>query len=103
MLKDQIRPHAKYWDCYNDEPLEYDHTNRLAEIAENFAINFCNWVEEKDFIRENSGYWANMQELNSKRYSTKELLSLYQQKIALNNYQQQMEKEVHQNRNNLNL
>ena len=25
--------HAKYWDCYNDSPLEIDHTKQCALIA----------------------------------------------------------------------
>jgi len=32
-LKDKFRLHAKYWDCYNDEPLEEDHAQRCVEIA----------------------------------------------------------------------
>ena len=42
-LKEQIIPHSQYWDCYNDEPLKYDHTNKLVKIAEEFAIGFNNW------------------------------------------------------------
>jgi hypothetical protein len=43
-LKEKIRPHSQYWDCYNDEPLEYDHTNKLVKIAEEFAIGFAEWI-----------------------------------------------------------
>ena len=43
-LKEQIRPHAQYWDCYNDEQLEYDHTNKLVKIADEFAIGFLSWT-----------------------------------------------------------
>lgn len=45
-LKEQIRPHSKYWDCYNDEPLEYDHTNKLVKIADNYAIEFNKWYRQ---------------------------------------------------------
>ena len=27
--------HAKYWDCYNDSPLEIDHTKQCVLIAVN--------------------------------------------------------------------
>lgn len=37
-LKEKIRPHVKYWDCYNDEPIKYDHENKLAKIADEYAI-----------------------------------------------------------------
>jgi len=32
-LLDRINPHAQYWDGYNDCPLEYDHTAKLAHIV----------------------------------------------------------------------
>jgi hypothetical protein len=44
-LEDKIRPHALLWDCYNDEPEKYNHTNKLIKIAEEFAIGFAEWVE----------------------------------------------------------
>lgn len=42
-LKEQIRPHARYWDCYNDEPELYNHTGKLVKIADKFAIEFAKW------------------------------------------------------------
>jgi hypothetical protein len=42
-LKEKFRPHAKYWDCYNDEPLKYDHENKCEKIADEFAIDFAEW------------------------------------------------------------
>ena len=42
-LKEKFRPHAKYWDCYNDEPLKYDHENKCVKIADEFAIEFAEW------------------------------------------------------------
>jgi hypothetical protein len=44
-LEDKIRPHALLWDCYNDEPEKYNHTNKLIKIADEFAIGFAEWVE----------------------------------------------------------
>ena len=43
-LKEKFRPHARYWDCYNDEPLKYDHENKCVKIAEDFAIEFAEWL-----------------------------------------------------------
>jgi hypothetical protein len=43
-LKEKFRPHAKYWDCYNDEPLKYDHENKCVKIADEFAIEFAEWL-----------------------------------------------------------
>ena len=45
-LEEKIRPHAQYWDCYNDCSLEYNHTGKLIKIAETFAIEFMCWCEE---------------------------------------------------------
>ncbi len=42
-LKEKFRSHAKYWDCYNDEPLKYDHENKCVKIADEFAIGFAEW------------------------------------------------------------
>jgi hypothetical protein len=42
-LKEKFRPHAKFWDCYNDEPLKYDHENKCVKIADEFAIGFAEW------------------------------------------------------------
>ena len=43
-LEDKIRPHALLWDCYNDEPEKYNHTNKLVKIADEFAIEFGKWL-----------------------------------------------------------
>lgn len=42
-LKEKFRPHVKYWDCYNDEPLKYDHENKCVKIADDYAIEFLNY------------------------------------------------------------
>ncbi len=44
-LEKEISPHAQYWDCYNDCPLEYNHTGKLVKIAEEFAISYASWKE----------------------------------------------------------
>lgn len=50
-LKEQIKLHTKYWDCYNDCPLEYNHTAKAVKIAENFAVEFLIWITKN--------YWYN--------------------------------------------
>lgn len=71
-LKEQIRPHSQYWDCYNDEPLLYDHTNKLVKIADDFSIGFAEWFvlnyTEEVFYEDNY---------------TKELLEIYKKENNL--------------------
>jgi hypothetical protein len=50
-LEDKIRPHALLWDCYNDEPEKYNHTNKLIKITEDFAIGFAKWMLGDDAWR----------------------------------------------------
>ena len=52
-LKEQIAPHAQYWDCYNDCPLEYNHNGKLEKIADNYAIEFVQWLFhiDKDILK----------------------------------------------------
>lgn len=38
-LLDKLRPHSKYWDCYNDEPLEENHAKWSAFICVDELIN----------------------------------------------------------------
>ena len=45
-LEEQIRPHTQYWDCYNDCPLEYNHTGKVLKIVNLFAIGFADWFFE---------------------------------------------------------
>ena len=49
--------HAKYWDCYNDSPLEIDHTKQCVLIAVNEIISikllwFQKDTEHLDFWKE---------------------------------------------------
>jgi hypothetical protein len=46
-LEDKIRPHALLWDCYNDEPEKYNHTNKLIKIADDYAIGFAQHLIEQ--------------------------------------------------------
>jgi len=50
-LEEQIRQHTQYWDCYNDCPLEYNHTGKVVKIAKTFAVDFLIWVSKN--------YWYN--------------------------------------------
>ena len=38
-LYDSFSKHAKYWDCYNDTPLEINHTKQCALIAQKNLLN----------------------------------------------------------------
>ena len=44
--------HAKYWDCYNDSPLEIDHTKQCALIAIDEIIKSLeNYGKESDKLQ----------------------------------------------------
>ena len=50
-LEQQIRPHARYWDCYNDEAELYNHTGKLLKIIDSFAIDFLHWYLNNDDVK----------------------------------------------------
>jgi hypothetical protein len=71
-LKEKFRPHVRYWDCYNDEPLKYDHENKCVKIADEFAIGFAEWlliIYNEDIIYD--------------AYTKKELLEIYKKESNL--------------------
>ena len=70
-LKEKIRPHVKYWDCYNDEPIKYDHENKLAKIADNYAVEFAKWCRR------------NQHSYDLSPYSYKELLEIFKKEKGL--------------------
>lgn len=60
-------PHSKTWDCYNDEPLKENHALKSAQITEDIAIEFADFIEKnKQYLH----YWKS-------KYTTKELFDLY--------------------------
>jgi hypothetical protein len=58
-LLNKFRPHSKYWDCRNDEPLEENHAKQCALIAvdEVLAINKEVW---DDFHDDYFVYWLDV-------------------------------------------
>ncbi len=83
-LEEQIRPHAQYWDCYNDEPLEYNHSGKLLKIANNFAIGFAEWCDNNYFRMGNTSFWAESMDWdNDNKFTTKELLEMYKKENKL--------------------
>lgn len=81
-LFEDINPHTQYWDCYNDEPLEYDHTGKVIKIfskfsvdftlfcAENYSLNFWDNVDNKKWFCLKSG----------KEITTEQLMVIYLKK-----------------------
>ena len=69
-LEEQIRPHTQYWDCYNDCPLEYNHTGKVLKIVNLFAIGFGEYLDSLTF--EDMG-----------TLSIKELLEIYKKEKGL--------------------
>ncbi len=56
-LYELFSKHAKYWDCYNDSPLEIDHTKQCVLIAVDEIISikllwFQKNTEHLDFWKE---------------------------------------------------
>lgn len=52
--------HAKYWDCYNDSPLEIDHTKQCVLIAVNEIISIKILWFQKD--TEHLDLWKEVKE-----------------------------------------
>ena len=70
-LFEDINPHTRYWDCYKDEPLEYDHTGKVIKICKNFTVLFVEWI--KDNCIETPMGW----QINGREYTTEELMKIY--------------------------
>lgn len=41
--------HSKKWDCYNDAPYKENHALKSAEITEQIAIEFAEWIDKNNF------------------------------------------------------
>lgn len=58
--------HAKYWDCYNDSPLEIDHTKQCVLIAIDEIIKSLeNYGKESDELQNMENdfrYWQEVKE-----------------------------------------
>ena len=48
-LLDRFAPLAKYWDCYNDEPLEGNNAKLCALIAINEIYQLLEYKSDKEF------------------------------------------------------
>ena len=79
-LEEQIRPHTQYWDCYNDCPLEYNHTGEVIKIAEKFAIDFANWCKQ-EYDVENTAYHNKWIDVDGRFISTEELLIKFKREV----------------------
>jgi len=76
-LFEDINPHTKYWDCYNDEPLEYDHTGKVIKICKDFSVAFTVFCAENYSLK----YWSEDKKWFCNKlgieYTTEQLLKLY--------------------------
>ena len=59
-LYDLFSKHAKYWDCYNDSPLEIDHTKQCVLIAVDEIISIKLLWFQKD--TEHLDFWKEVKE-----------------------------------------
>jgi hypothetical protein len=46
-LLDEIHPHVKYWDCRNDEPILYNHANKVALICISKQLEMLRYLGSK--------------------------------------------------------
>ena len=59
-LYDSFSKHSKYWDYYNDMPLEINHTKQCALIAVNEIIKIKTLWFQKD--TKELDYWQEVKE-----------------------------------------
>ena len=59
-LYDSFSKHAKYWDCYNDTPLEINHVKQCALITVNEIISIKTLWFQKD--TKELDYWQEVKE-----------------------------------------
>lgn len=59
-LYDSFSKHAKYWDCYNDAPLEINHTKQCVLIAVNEIISIKILWFQKD--TKDIDFWKEVKE-----------------------------------------
>jgi hypothetical protein len=79
-LEDKIRPHALLWDCYNDEPEKYNHTNKLIKIADDYAIGFAEWIRKETYYEHLTKEFIYKRNVYA---SEKELLEIYKKEKGL--------------------
>ena len=72
-LLEKYRNHAKYWDCYNDEPLEENHTKYCALILVDEIIDTIREYECQNWNSEILIYWLAVKKYieKNKQYETK--------------------------------
>ena len=83
-LEQQIRPHAQYWDCYNDCPLEYNHTGKLLKITDDLVVGLLEWLTSEK--SEYSIMYGDQQRRFStfeKDYTSRQLLEIYKKEKQL--------------------
>jgi hypothetical protein len=76
-LRDLIRPHADFWDCYSDSPTEYDHTGKLVKICSEFSVSFSVFCAENytlEFWDAGKKWFCRK---SGKERTTEEILKMY--------------------------
>lgn len=62
-LYDLFSKHAKYWDCYNDMPLEIDHVKQCTLILVNEMLNeYPNQCPKDSYEMERHIFWQEVKE-----------------------------------------
>ena len=46
-LLEEIYPHVEYWDCRNDEPILYNHANKVALLCISKQLELLRYLGSK--------------------------------------------------------
>lgn len=77
-LENLFNEHAKYWDCWNDEPLKENHTQKCAEITKNIVIKFATFINEEGLKSSNDNNNQNWEYPRKKqKFTTEELFNIF--------------------------
>ena len=76
-LFEDINPHTQYWDCYNDEPLEYDHTGKVIKICKKFTVSFALFCAENYIPKRVLNKPIIWEGNKNAQFTTEELLKIY--------------------------
>jgi hypothetical protein len=67
-ILEKVRPHAQYWDCYNDRPLEVKHAVKLALLLVDEILAFMKLLKWDKKTNGNVLYWQEVRkEITRKR------------------------------------
>jgi len=82
-LREKINKHTIFWDCYNDEPVKYNHTGKVLKIVDKFAVEFLEWCSNNYYRIGNTSIWLQSLDLDAEKFTSKELLEIFKKEKGL--------------------